>query len=137
MDKIIKSLFKENLENNIDVNIYSPLVLAYIGDAIYDVYVRTIIISNGNMSVNKMHEEAKKYVKASEQAKIYHKIENFLTEQEVTIFKRGRNAKSKTIPKNALVSDYRYATGLEALVGYLYIDGQVERLMELLKLGIS
>lgn len=142
MDKNIeKNLYeqvlKHNRHKNISANEYSPLVLAYIGDAIYEIYVRTMIISKGNTSVNNMNKEAKKYVKASEQARIYHNIENVLTEAEMSVFKRGRNAKSFSVPKNAEISDYRHATGLEALVGYLYIDGQVERLMELLDKGIN
>jgi len=142
MDKNIEKQFyekalKENFDKNIHANEYSPLVLAYIGDAIYEVYVRTMILSKGNTSVNNMHKEAKKYVKASEQARIYHSIENILTEGEMNVFKRGRNAKSFTVPKNAILSDYKHATGLEALVGYLYIDGQLDRLMELLDKGIN
>lgn len=138
---------KENIEKNfmgivrqkygdIPAKQYSPLVLAYIGDAVYEVYIRTKIVAKGNMSVNKMNQEAKTYVKASEQARIYHIIENMLTDNEMAIFKRGRNAKSATMPKNALISDYKYATGLEALVGYLYIDGQLDRLIELLDKAI-
>jgi ribonuclease-3 family protein len=142
MDKNIEKEFfentiKHNFNKKISANEYSPLVLAYIGDAIYEVYVRTMIISKGNTAVNNMHKEAKKYVKASEQARIYHTIEAILTESEMSVFKRGRNAKSFTVPKNAVLSDYKHATGLEALVGYLYIDGQLERLMELLDKGIQ
>lgn len=130
-------LFLNSLNlKSVPANSYSPLVLAYIGDAIYDVYVRTAIVAQGNKSVNKMHQEAKLYVKASEQAKIYHKIESILTQEEISIYKRGRNAKSYTSPKNALISDYRQATGLEALIGYLYIDGQIDRVIELLDKAI-
>lgn len=136
-ENFLNNLSLNKLGKNISADEYSPLVLAYIGDAVYEVYVRTMIISKGNMQVNKMHQEAKKYVKASEQAEIYHSIETILTDKEMSIFKRGRNAKSATMPKHALLSDYKHATGLEALVGYLYIDGQLDRLMEILDKGIN
>lgn len=135
--EFLENLSQHHFGNFISSNEYSPLVLAYIGDAVYEVYVRTKIISKGNMQVNKMHQESKKYVKASEQARIYHNIENMLTDKEMSIFKRGRNAKSATMPKHALLSDYKHATGLEALVGYLYIDGQLNRLMEILDKGVN
>ncbi len=127
----LNSLSQKN--EKIKASDYSPLVLAYIGDSIFDVYVRTMIIKKGNKPVNKMHQESKHYVKASEQARIFHDIENILTPEEMSIYKRGRNAKSYTSPKNALISDYRQATGLEALIGFLYIDGQIDRLLELLE----
>ena len=139
-DNIMEELFSNVLkqfEKKVSVNEFSPLALAYIGDSVYDVYVRTMIMAQGNKPVSKMHKEATHYVKASEQAKIYHNIENLLTEKEMAVFKRGRNAKSATMPKHAEVTDYRHATGLEALVGYLYLDGQIKRLMELLKAGIQ
>lgn len=131
----LNTLAKKN--KNISANQYSPLVLAYIGDSIFDVYIRTSIIAEGNKPVNKMHQESKQYVKASEQSKIYHKIENILTPEEISIYKRGRNAKPHTSPKNATISDYRQATGLESLIGYLYIDGQIDRLIELMDIMIE
>lgn len=135
--EFLENLSQHHFGNFISADEYSPLVLAYIGDAVYEVYVRAKIISKGNMQVNKMHQESKKYVKASEQARIYHNIETMLTDKEMSIFKRGRNAKSATMPKHALLSDYKHATGLEALVGYLYIDGQLNRLMEILDKGVN
>lgn len=136
MEKLFNDISK-HFGKNISANEYSPLVLAYIGDSVYDVYVRTMIIAKGNKPVNKMHNEATHYVKASEQARIFHSIENLLTEEEMSVFKRGRNAKSATMPKHAEITDYRHATGFEALVGYLYLNGQVDRLMELLDAGIK
>lgn len=128
---------KKLAEFKVSADQYSPLVLAYIGDAVYELYVRTKIVSDGNRPVNKLHQQSKKYVKASEQTKIYHIVENMLTANELAVFKRGRNAKSSTVPKNALLSDYRHATGFEALIGYLYIDGQLDRITEILKFGIE
>ena len=119
-----------------DANQYSPLVLAFIGDAVYDLIIKSIVISKGNAPVNKLQKETKKYVQASEQASICRKIMDILTEEEMTIYKRGRNTKS-SVPKNASISDYRTATGLEALIGYLYITNNIPRIMEILAIGIE
>lgn len=115
----------------------SPLVLAYMGDAVYELIIRTQIVAKGNKQVNKMHNEAKNYVKASAQAALAKKIHPFLTEEEIAVFKRGRNAKSATTAKNATMTDYRNATGFEALVGYLYLKGDMDRLNLLLQKGAS
>lgn len=116
---------------------YSPLVLAYIGDAVFELIIRTEIVSKGNAPVNKLHEAVREYVNASAQANMYHRIKNYLTEEEEAIFKRGRNAKSSSVPKNADLLDYKHATGLEALCGYLYLDGQIDRLRYLINLGMK
>ena len=113
-------------------NMYSPLVLAYIGDAVYEAYVRCSIVSTSNMPVHKLHKAATGFVKAKAQSDLMEKILPLLTEKETAVFKRGRNAKSATSPKNADIVDYRRATGFEALVGYLYIAGKKDRLIELL-----
>ena len=113
---------------------YSPLPLAYIGDSVYDLFVRTKIIEKGNRHVTDMHKEAVKFVKAHSQAESIHAIEDKLTEDEVRVLKWGRNAKS-TPPKNADVTDYRYATGFEALIGYLYVSGEEDRLKEVLNMA--
>lgn len=110
-----------------DANQYSPLVLAYLGDAVYELYVRKKLISIANTQVDKLHKSAVTFVKAEAQSEAFRKIENILTEQEMAVFKRGRNTKS-TVPKHATVSDYRAATGLEALIGYIYILGDTQRL---------
>ena len=112
----------------------SPLVLAYIGDAVYEILARTKVLSSGNSPVNKMNAKAKKIVNAKSQCKAYFKIENELTEEEAAVFRRGRNANSYTHPKNMNISDYRHATGLEALFGYLYISGKTDRITELFDL---
>ena len=100
-------------------------------------FVRTYVVNKGNMPVNKMHKTSRELVRASAQAKIYYLIEDVLTENEMAVLKRGRNAKSISVPKNGDVTEYRHATGLEALIGYLYIDGQIERIKELIDLGLK
>ena len=117
---------------NTDIKSYSGLTLAYIGDAIYDLVIRTYIVEHGNAPVNKLHKQVVKLVQASAQANLYHIIQDMLTEEEETIYKRGRNAKSFTSAKNADIVEYRTATGLEALFGYLYLTDQTVRLLELI-----
>ena len=99
--------------------------------------VRTMVLSGGNAPVNKLHKKSRDFVNAKAQADMYFKIEEFLTEKEKSVFKRGRNAKSFTSPKNADIIDYRNATGLEALFGYTYLKGDVKRIIELFKKGIE
>ncbi|MBQ3023665.1 MAG: Mini-ribonuclease 3 [Clostridia bacterium] len=119
-------------KDNINPKEYSPLALAYIGDSVYDLFIRTKILSKGNRHVTDMHRDAVSFVKAHSQAISAYALEVELTEDELRVLKWGRNAKS-TPPKNADVTDYRMATGFETLVGYLYIDGQDERLSYLLE----
>lgn len=112
-----------------EARMLNPLQLALIGDAVYELFIRNYILSNNtSLTANKIHVKAISYVKAKSQSNIMHKLESFLTNIELSIYKRGRNAKSATIPKNADVRDYRMATGFEALVGYLYLIGDEERL---------
>ena len=119
-----------------DIRTYSPLTLAYIGDAIYELVIRTILMEKGNTQVNKLHKRASRLVKASAQSAMIEKLKPYLTEEEMGVFKRGRNAKAATMAKNATMSDYRRATGFEALMGYLYLTEQWERMLELMKTGI-
>ena len=115
-------------------NQYSPLVLAYIGDSVYEVYVRTRVVEeNPDMPAHKLHLQTVKYVKAHAQSNSIHAMMSMLTEEEDTVFKRGRNAKSPTTAKNASLIDYRHATGFEALIGYIYLSGNTERLEELMQ----
>jgi ribonuclease-3 family protein len=118
-----------------DVNQLSPLVMAYIGDAVYEVFIRTMLISGGNLPVHLLHKRSVNFVKAKAQSDIIHKIIEMLTPEEQDIVRRGRNAKSGTVPKNADVVEYKYATGFESLVGYLYIKGNYKRLMQVLKMS--
>lgn len=110
-----------------DAGQYSPLVLAYMGDAVYELYVRKMLVKKANTQVDKLHKAAIQYVKAEAQCEAFHKIENILTEQEMAVFKRGRNTKS-SVPKHSSVAEYRTATGLEALIGYIYLTGDTNRL---------
>lgn len=122
-----------------DINItdYSPLTLAYIGDGIYEIVIRTVIVDEANRQVNKIHKAASNLVKAGTQAKMIHYIMGDLTDEELTIYKRGRNAKAVTRAKNASMSEYRTATGFEALMGWLYLTGQSERMMKLIKKSVT
>ena len=116
----------------------SPLVLAYLGDTVYESYIREHLIrQNINRKVNNLHKLAIQYSKAKAQATIIHELEDELTEEEMKIFKRGRNLKSHTAPKNADIIDYKYATGFEALIGYLYLSEDKERLEYIVKKGIE
>ena len=116
----------------------SPLVLAYLGDTVYESYIREHLIrQNINRKVNNLHKIAIQYSKAKAQATIIHELEDELTEEEMKIFKRGRNQKSHTAPKNADIIDYKYATGFEALIGYLYLSEDKERLEYIVKKGIE
>lgn len=129
-------LFKKYTEQ--EARQFNPLQLALIGDAVYEVYVRNYVFNkNQGLSAHKIHVEAIKYVKAKGQSDIMQVLEPVLTEDEMYIFKRGRNTKSATVPKNANVRDYRAATGMEALIGYLYLTNKQERLLELIEVGVK
>ncbi|MCI7812158.1 MAG: ribonuclease III domain-containing protein [Lachnospiraceae bacterium] len=120
-----------------EMNLYSPLTLAYIGDAVYDLMVRTLVVEHGNCAANKLHRRTSQIVKAPAQAKLIDQIFPMLTEKEQDIYRRGKNAKSYTMAKNATMGEYHKATGLEALMGYLYLNGEMERAVELLKMGLE
>lgn len=119
-----------------DAREYSPLALAYLGDAVYELAIREVVMNRGNIQVNKMHKKTASLVKAQAQAGFYRLIEEGLTEEERALYRRGRNAKSASMAKNATVQDYRMATGFEALIGYLYLSGQFARMAELLSEGL-
>ena len=120
-----------------ELNSYSPLVLAYIGDCVYELLVRTLLVGKANCQVSKLHKKAIDYVKAETQAAMIAALMDELTEEEQDVFRRGKNAKPHTIPKNASLSDYRRATGMEAVIGYLYLKDDMERVIELVKLGLD
>lgn len=115
---------------------YSPLALAYIGDGVYDLIIRTMVVAKGNARANMLHKTVSGMVKASAQAQMIHKLLPKLTEEELAVYHRGRNAKSYTKAKNASVTDYRHATGFEALIGYLYLKHQMDRILELVKMSL-
>ena len=121
-----------------EARLLNPLQLALVGDGVYELFIRNYILSeNIELTAHKIHVKAIGYVKAKSQAVIMHEIEDKLTEDESYIYKRGRNAKSATVPKNADVRDYRMATGFEALIGYLYLTGNTERLEFIFNSAIS
>ena len=120
-----------------EIRSYSPLTLAYIGDGIYDLIIRSAVVGKGNMKASDLHRRTSQLVKAKTQADMAHILEPELSEEELAVYKRGRNAKSPTMAKNATMHDYRHATGFEALMGYLYLENRVERMIELIKMGLE
>lgn len=115
-----------------DPSQYSPLALAYLGDAVYELIVRERVLAEGNRQVNKLHKESTKYVNAAAQAELIMRIEDKLTDEEKAIYKRGRNANAHAAPKNQDVIAYRKSTGFEALIGWLYLRNDMDRIMELI-----
>ena len=123
-----------NIEKNeIEVNMMSPLTWAYVGDAVYELYIRTHLVNKTNLKPHKLHVEAIKYVKAQSQAQALKKIEVNLTEKEKEIVRRGRNTENHHVAKNSNVADYAQSTAFEALIGYLYLTKQTDRLKEILQ----
>lgn len=116
---------------------YSALALAYIGDGVYDLIIRSVVVGKGNHKVKDLHRMTSSIVKAEAQAKIMKSLEDELTDEEMAVYHHGRNAKSGSSAKNASIVDYRIATGFEALIGYLYLDGKMERILELVKIGLD
>lgn len=116
---------------------YSPLVLAFLGDSVYELMIRTKLVGRGNARLKDLNREKSSYVKASSQSRMMEAIEPLLTEKEESIYHRGRNARSYSSAKNAAIADYRRATGFEALIGYLYLSGEYERMKELVDAGIK
>jgi ribonuclease-3 family protein len=112
-----------------DVNTYSPLALAYIGDGIYDLVIRSIVVGQGNTRADRLHKRTSQLVKAHTQSQMIEVLLPHLSDEELSIYRRGRNAKSNTMAKNA--------TGFEALMGYLYLKDEMARLIELVKMGLE
>lgn len=137
MDKSLKRLEDLFELPNCQPEQYSPLTLAYIGDAIYELVIRTILVREANTQVNKLHKKASSLVKAETQSLMIESLEQVFTEEEMRIYKRGRNAKSFTSAKNASIVDYRRATGFEAVMGYLYLKGDYDRIIDLVHAGIK
>ena len=129
----LKELF--HLEDQ-DLRSYSPLTLAYIGDGVYELIIRTILVKKGNCPVNRLHKKASSLVKAGAQSAIMEVIEEELT-PELSVYRRGRNAHSPTMAKHATMADYRRATGFEALMGYLYLKEDYTRMLTLVRMGIG
>lgn len=120
-----------------DVRTYSPLALAYIGDAVYDLIIRTVVVERANRPANELHHITVGYVSAGAQAKIAEVLMDSLTEEEQSVYRRGRNSKPHTMAKNASAGDYMKATGFEAVLGYLYLSDRMDRVLELVKEGIQ
>lgn len=120
------------MKNEKEVNLMSPLVWAYVGDSVYELFIRSKLVENTKLKPHNLHIEAIKHVKAKAQANILEKIRNILTEKEKEIVRRTRNTENHHVPKNAKPSDYMYATAFEGLIGYLYLTGQKDRLEQLL-----
>ena len=138
MEKGIDAYIREQFDiKEVDIRTYSPLTLAYIGDGIFDLVIRSIVVGRGNTRANELHHRTSHIVKAHTQAAMAEKLLPVLTETENDIYRRGRNAKSPTMAKNATMSDYRKATGFEALMGYLYLTDQFERIVFLVKEGLA
>ena len=134
----MSSSFLESLHKNHDnISEVQALNLAYIGDAVFEVLVRTFIINGSRLATNELHKAAKNYVNAHAQAEMYKALSNHINEEEMAIMRRGRNAKSQTKAKNASINDYRHATGTEALFGYLYMKNDIKRLMELFEICLK
>ena len=129
--------FQEELikKNETEINMMSPLTWAYVGDSVYEMYIRTYLSNQTNLNPHKLHILSIKYVKASSQAKIVKKLE--LTEEEKEIVRRGRNTENHHLPKHASAEDYMYSTAFEALIGYLYLTKKNDRLQEILKNSIN
>ncbi len=123
----------EEIKTETELNTMSPLVWAYVGDSVYELFIRTHLIKTTKLKPHQMHIETIKFVKASAQADIIDRIKDILTEEELDIVRRARNCESHHIPKNADVMEYKYATGLEGLIGYLYLSGKTERMNEILE----
>ena len=138
MDIGFNSYIKEQFNiKEVDIRTYSPLTLAYIGDGIYDLVIRSIVVGRGNTRASQLHNTTSKVVKAHTQAMMIEALSHMLTEVEMDVYRRGRNAKSPTMAKNATMADYRKATGFEALMGYLYLNDELERIVELTKKGLD
>lgn len=129
--------FIDRKKNIQDVKMLSPLVWAYVGDAVYELFVRTMLTNNSNAKPHKLHMQSIKYVKAKAQADILLKIDEMLTDEEKDIVRRGRNTENHHIAKNSNIADYSKATAFEALIGYLYLTKQDERLKEILNMCID
>lgn len=134
MENFIKD-FKRKEKS--EVNLMSPLVWAYVGDAVYELYIRNYLVSTTKLNPNKLHIESIKYVKAGAQAHVLETLMPELSEEEQNIVRRARNTQNHHLPKNANITEYMYSTAFEGLIGYLFLSGQDDRLKELLEKCIN
>ena len=134
---LLGAIRKKFVCDRVDIRTYSPLTLAYLGDAVYEMVIRTICVKRTNMQTQKLHRKVTGYVSAKAQAKMMDALLKELTEEEESIYRRGRNSKPYTKAKNASMEEYLKATGFEALVGYLYLQKEYERMNALIAHGIE
>lgn len=134
MEESIRELFPGKRQ---DIRSYSPLTLAYLGDAVYDLIIRTAVVERANRPANILHHITVKYVSAGAQARIVTALQGCFTEEERAVYQRGKNAKPHTMAKNAAPGDYMKATGFEAVLGWLYLKNDMERILELVREGID
>lgn len=142
MEKSVETNFNDYMKKvfamqEVDIREYSPLTLAYIGDSIYDLIIKSLVINRGNKQVQKSHKETSSLVQASAQSMMMRAMQEELTDEERAVYKRGRNAKSVSPAKNQSITDYRRATGFEALIGYLYLKEDWKRMLDLVKIGLD
>lgn len=140
MDQSINLLAKIKQEfdcKEVDLRTYSPLTLAFLGDCVYDIIIRTVVVERGNRAPQGLHKKKSYLVNAKTQKELIESIQDLLTSEEEDIYRRGRNAKSYSSAKNASIGDYRKATGFEALLGYLYLDDKMDRVLFLVKEGLN
>lgn len=138
MEKSLNAYIREQFQlKEVDIRTYSPLALAYIGDGVFDLIIRSVVVDGGNIGVNRMHQRTSHIVKAQTQSKMAEKLQAFFTEEERNIYRRGKNANASTRAKNATLADYYRATGLEAVFGYLYLNDRFDRILFLVQEGIA
>ena len=134
----LPSKIKEQFDiKDTDINTYNPLTLAFIGDSVYEIIVRTMVVSKGNKSVNALAKDKNRLVNAKTQSRIAEILSDEFSEEEADIYRRGKNAKTANHSKSAAYSEYHRATGLEAVFGYLYLTGNLDRCLELLKTALD
>ena len=142
MEKSIEWQFDSYMQEifqmqEVDIKTYSPLALAYIGDCIFDLIIKSLVLNQGNKQVQKMHKGTSRIVQASAQSLMMREIQKHLTEEEHLVYKRGRNTKTVSPARNQSLTDYRRATGFESLLGYLYLKKEWKRMLDLVKIGID
>lgn len=135
-NSLLKDILKTFQGEQKDIRTYSPLTLAYIGDAVYDLIIRTVVVEKANRPASQLHHLTIGYVSATAQSRIVQALEDSFTEEEQAVYRRGKNAKPHTTAKNASGADYMRATGLEAVIGYLYLTDRMDRGLELVEKGI-
>ena len=134
---LLGAIRKKFVCDRVDIRTYSPLTLAFVGDCIYDLVIRTIVVERGNTAPGVLHTKKSSIVKAQAQAAQADALMEELTAEEQAVYRRGRNAHSHSVAKNASIGDYRKATGLEALYGFLYLTDQTDRLLWLIAKGLE